>query len=103
MKDLYYYGRMAQRYDSPEKIQGRIPLPIINELYSLRDNDDDAYELRLDDAEDYEILYGIMEDFPTREQFNDAMKTYGSITLEEIWFGIGTCEVTAKLGFVDCE
>ena len=59
--------------------------------------------MRLDDAEDYEILYGIMEEFSTREQFEEAMRTYGSIVLEETWFGFGTCEVTAKLGFVDCD
>ena len=103
MKQLHYYGRMAQRYDSPEVITGTIMVSIINELYSLRDNNDEAYELYLDDAEDYEILYGIMEDFPTREMFNEAMKAHGSVVMEETWFGFGQNEIVAKLGFIDCD
>ncbi len=103
MNQLHFYGRMAQRYDSPEVIKGTIMVSIINELYTLRDNDDDAYEIYLDDAEDYEILYGIMEDFPTRDLFNKAMEAYGTVVMEETWFGFGENEISAKLGFVDCD
>ena len=100
MKDLYYYGRMTERFEQPSVMEGRIPLSVVTRLFNLRVDDADLFEDELDDAEEHEVLFALTEEYGTLETLQDALKAHGTCEQEEYWFGFGVDPVAAKLGFV---
>lgn len=104
METIHYYGRAAERHDSPSVIKGTIPVKTICDMYDARDRDEDEYDEVVNEHDDGEVIFALLEDV-SREEFDMiVMKGVPSHAVaEEIWFGIGNTLEKAKVGFCDVE
>ena len=100
-RNIHYYGRGANRYESDSLIQGTFSTKELKALYALKGSDEEAYEDAIEEVEDYFTVSAIMEDLSEEDFLKVVNGDTGFVWADEIWFGIGGTITKAKIGFAE--